>query len=211
MSSGDRYPYEVMKAFADSLWSYLAPVVRLHDVAGSVRRYSSDPNPPKHATCGDIELVLDADREAVMDYLRAKPDRCQDISGGERLVKFVLRHHARGKDVRIPVQLNFTRTLNTMWGTVNNYGWKYLLATGDYEWNQILVLERKFGGLKPAHIHKADGGPTSGFLHIDGEPLDTPTEQHVFDFYGIDFVQPHRRNAVTAREIRAQLIAQGVL
>lgn len=217
MSNGERYPFDMMLFIAEHLRDYLAPAVHQCDVAGSVRRHNGDPKRPQNATCGDIELVLDGDRDTVMTYLNAAPTRYEAISGGERLVKFTLYLPARGRDVRIPVQLNFATTLTSLlWGTVSNYGWKLLLATGDAEWNQFLVLNRKHGGLKPDRIHKAEKSTAStistiGFLHINTEPQHTPTEQHVFDLYGIPFVEPHRRTGATARELRVALATQGVL
>jgi DNA polymerase/3'-5' exonuclease PolX len=212
MSTGDRLPFRVMYPIAQRLWDYLAPVVRQHDIAGSVRRHASNPHPPPNATCGDIELVLDADREAVMDSLRAKPEQFRAIAGGPRLVTMAIHLAIRGQMVVIPVQLNFASTLESLlWGRVSNYGWKYWLATGDATWNRLVVLERKFGGLKPATVHKAESGPTGGFLHIGGMPCHTPDEQSVFDLYGIPFVPPYRRNDITVREVRVQSIGVKVL
>jgi hypothetical protein len=205
MSSGERIPFVYMPAVAERLWHYLAPAVRQHDIAGSVRRHASNPHPAPNATCGDIELVLDADREAVLECLLAKPEQFRRISGGDRLMNFAIHLAIQGRMVAIPVQLNFATTLETLlWGRVSNYGWKWWLATGDAVWNRLAVLEYKFGGLKPKHVHKAEGGPTEGFLHTGGTPCHTPDEQSVFDLYEIPFVPPHLRNEVTIRQLRMQ-------
>jgi DNA polymerase/3'-5' exonuclease PolX len=205
MSNGERIPFLYMHEIAQRLWQYLAPAVRQHDIAGSVRRHASNPHPPPNATCGDIELVLDADREAVLDYLKAKPEQFRQIRGGSRLVTFAIHLTLKGRMVAIPVQLNFAMTLtHLLWGTVSNYGWKWWLATGDATWNQLAVLERRFGGLKPPYLHKAASKTTEGFLHREGRPCHTPDEASVFALYGIPFVPPHLRNEVTVRELRMQ-------
>lgn len=217
MSAGERYPFEVAKMLADSLYNYLAPAATEHHIAGSVRRLSEDPKRPDDATCGDIELVLSADRQHLLSLLMAKPDKFRDVTGGDRLLKFNVHLPARGRGLVMPVQLNLASTLTSlMWGTVSNYGWKLLLATGDAEWNQFMVLNRKHGGLKPDRIHKAEPPKAStistiGFLHINTDPQHTPTELEVFNLYDLPHVPPHRRNATTARELRARLALEGVL
>lgn len=208
MSTGDRLPFPYMHEIAKRLHAYLAPAAQQYDIAGSVRRHADDPQCPTNATCGDIELVLDADREAVVDLLRAKPDQFRNISGGQRLVKCKIHMPIRGRAAVIPVQLNFATVLKSLlWDHVSNYGWKLLLATGDAMWNQLVVLDLKFGGLKPAHIHRVEANrSTTGFLHIDNNPCHTPDEESVFNLYGIPVVPPHRRNETTAREVRAHLL-----
>lgn len=212
MSQGQRLPYATMKLFADWLWDYFASSVTQHDVAGSIRRFASYPALPKGADCGDIELVLDGDRQAILAKLMAYPSRFKAVSGGDRLIKCEMHLAGRGGSLVVAVQLNLAATLDSLlWGRVNNYGWKLMLATGDADWNRLLVLERRYGGLKPAHLQKAEKGPTSGFIHIKDTPQHTPTEQAVFDLYGLPYVEPHRRNEVTARELRVLLAEQGVL
>jgi hypothetical protein len=211
VSKGHRLPYPLMRRFADHLWQYLAGAVRMHDVAGSVRRFAAYPSLPPGADCGDLELVLDGDRETVYRKLRAKPNAFRHISGGERLLKFQWHHPVAGREVVIDVQLNFATTLHTLeWGTVNNYGWKLLLATGDAAWNRLLVLDRRYGGLKPCTVQFLEGR-TSGFIHLADTPQHTPTERDVFDLYGLPYVAPHRRNEVTVRELRVALAEQRVL
>jgi hypothetical protein len=211
MSDNPRLPYATMKLIADALWDYFAGTVALHDIAGSVRRLASYPTLPKGADCGDIELVLDADRQTILAKLMASPSRFKQVTGGERLIKCEMHLTGRGKPLVVAVQLNLATTLHTLeWGTVNNYGWKYFLATGDADWNRLMVLDYRAGGLKPPTIRFVEGR-TSGFLHINNTPQHTPTEQAVFDLYGLPHVEPHRRNEVTARELRVALAGQGVL
>ena len=208
MSTGARLPFPYMYEIAKRLHAYLAPAAQEHDIAGSVRRHADDPQRPVTATCGDIELVLDGDRKAVVDLLHAKSQQFRNISGGQRLVKFEIHMPIRGKDAVIPVQLNFATILESLlWERVSNYGWKLLLATGDAMWNQLVVLDLKFGGLKPPHIHRVEAHrSTTGFLHIDNNPCHTPDEESVFALYGIPYISPHRRNEITAREMRAHLL-----
>lgn len=207
MSAGQRYPYPYMFALADNLRGLFSDAVERVAIAGSVRRHYDNPARFGDETCGDIELVISGDRDAVLAILNARP-AFHNISGGQRLIKCELV--TKNSRATVPVQLNFATTLNTLeWGTLSNYGWKLLLATGDWEWNRAIVTDVRHGGLKPANITKADGGPTSGFLHRGLVPQSTPTEESVFDLLGIPFVPPHRRHGVTAREIRAQLALQG--
>ena len=212
MSSGDRIPFPYMDEIAKRLWHYLAPAVQQHDIAGSVRRHAADPHRPATATCGDIELVLDADREAVVALLRAKPEQFRQISGGRRLVKGEIHMPIKGRGAVIPVQLNFATTLESLlWNRVSNYGWKLLLATGDAAWNQMAVTDLRYRGFKPSHLHRVEARcPTSGFLHSDNNPCHTPDEESVFALYGIPFVPPYRRNEVTAHEVRASLLGATV-
>lgn len=212
MSSGDRIPFVYMHEIAKRLWHYLAPAVRRHEIAGSVRRHAADPHCPVTATCGDIELVLDGDPEAVVARLRAKPEQFHHISGGRRLIKCEIHLPIKGRETVIPVQLNVATTLDSLlWQQVSNYGWKLLLATGDAAWNHLAVTDLRHGGFKPSHLHRVEARrPTTGFLHIDNEPCHTPDEESVFALYGIPFVPPYRRTEVTAREIRMQLLAVAV-
>lgn len=208
MSNGTRLPFVYMNEIAKRLWHYLAPAVRRHDIAGSVRRHATDPHCPATATCGDIELVLDGDREAVIGLLNTKPKEFRHISGGTRLLKCEIHMPMKGRGVVIPVQLNFATTLESLlWNRVSNYGWKLLLATGDAAWNHLAVTDLRLGGFKPIHLHRVEARrPTTGFLHIDNDPCHTPDEASVFALYGIPFVPPHRRTEGTAREIREHLL-----
>ncbi len=209
MSQGQRHPFDFVQQVANHLWTYLSPAAPRIAIAGSVRRLSCDPKRPADATCGDIELVLDGGRQEVGALLSKRPEVFHDISGGERLVKCNL--HTRAGAI-VPVQLNFATTISTLeWGALNNYGWKMILATGDWEWNRQFVLDRRYGGLKPSQLEKAEKGPTRGFWHEGDTPKHMPTEQDVFDLFGLPFVEPHRRTAVTARELRTQLANEGAL
>lgn len=215
MSTGTRHPYALMTKFSAALWTYLASLTNRIDVAGSIRRLDADPyERGATATCGDIELVLgDVTADEVRALLIAKPDAFPRVTGGERLIKTDWHVTVKGVPYVIPVQLNLATTLNTLeYGTLDNYGWKLILATGDAEFNHLLVTPRLHGGLKPRQLNKAQAKSRfDGFWHQGDTPLSTPTEADVFTLFGLPYIPPHQRTAATVAHLRADLQTQGGL
>lgn len=75
------------------------------------------------------------------------------------------------------------------------YGWILLLRTGPGDANKVLVTERRYGGLKPAHVTFQDGQ-----CFVDGEPYPLPTEQDVFDLFRIDYIPPEQRSVLAYKQ-----------
>jgi hypothetical protein len=206
-----RFPAPLAWELAESLWRYFAPICHptRYEIAGSLRRLRDrygygDPRGFAAHTVGDIDLVLDVGSD--LNAFRARLGRLSisDHTGKTRKHSFTL--HTRG--LAIPVQIHLATTLTTLqWGTVNNFGWLLLLATGDADFNRLLVSPQPYG-LRPAHLHKAEGGPTEGFLHIGGTPQDTPTETEAFGLHRLGYVRPAQRNSDTAHRLAALLKEQ---
>lgn len=211
MSTGPRYPWHFMTRLATSLWTYLASLTdRLH-TAGSIRRLDSDPYRNPTTTCGDIELVLgDVTADEVRALLARKPDAFPHVSGGERLIKTDWHVTSGGVAYVVPVQLNLATTLHTLeHGTLDNYGWKLILATGDAEFNHLLVTPLAYGGLKPRHLGKAPAkSPYDGFWHHGTFPVSTPDEAAVFALFGLPYVPPHQRNAAAVAHLRETVLKE---
>jgi DNA polymerase/3'-5' exonuclease PolX len=203
-----RFPTPLAWDLAERLWQYFAPVCHpmRYDITGSLRRlrdhygYAPCSGFERH-TVGDIDLVLDLTVDVSVFKARLARLPINNHTGKERKHSFILK--AQG--VEIPVQIHLATTHSSLtWGTVNNYGWLMVLNTGDEDFNRLLVSPQPYG-LRPSHIHKAEGGPTEGFLHVGGIPQHTPTEHEVFALHRLGYVRPSRRNAQTAHHLAGLL------
>jgi hypothetical protein len=209
MNHPTHYPAPLAWSIAENLWRYFAPLCQpqRYEVAGALRRLRDDLTGFRQAQVSSIDLVLDLTADLSMFKARLAQLSISNHTGKARKHAFTL--HTRG--VSIPVQIHLATTLATLqWGTVSNYGWLLLLYTGDDSFSRLLVTHQPYG-LRPFHIHKAEGGPTEGFLHINGIPQDTPTEQAAFALHRLGYVRPCQRNAETAYRLADLLKPQAYL
>jgi DNA polymerase/3'-5' exonuclease PolX len=165
-------------------------------VAGSLRR--------RLARIGDVEIVavpkteqrmggllgdvpiehdlLDERMDALLDA--GTVQQRLDVNGHPRwgpLVKYLTY-----RDVRVDL----------FCPSAERFGWILLLRTGPAAFSRQLVVAKdrrtKDGrpGLRPVYIATQDGWLT---WRTSGQRIPTPTEQHVFDLFGLPYLEPQER------------------
>lgn len=78
----------------------------------------------------------------------------------------------------------------------DRFGWILMLWTGPYKFSKQLVVARGKRtndgrpGLLPPHIKPSEGWLT---YRVSGERIETPTEQAVFDLFGLPYREPWER------------------
>jgi len=165
-------------------------------VAGSLRR--------RLAQIGDIEIVAEPKTEpgtsGLFDDMVTTRDLLDermselldsgtvqqrlDVNGHPRwgpLVKYLTY-----RDVRVDL----------FCPSAKRFGWILMLRTGPAAFSRQLVVAKdrrtKDGrpGLRPVYIAPQDGWLT---WRTSGQRIPTPTEQHVFDLFGLSYLEPWER------------------
>lgn len=194
---------DVMQA-VQTLWPVLEPCCERLEIAGSLRRGRS--------FCKDGEIVcvpkMVPDPTALFDgkpvsavvllldrllaegaiEIRTKEDGSR-LAWGERERCFTFQ------GVAIDV---FSCVGNDQWGL------KFLLRTGPYEFSKWIVTSRFDGGAMPPGMRSYqgaiwDGARKEGDKLIGGRMVPTPEEIDVFNVLGIDYIEPGERQPMWRR------------
>ena len=161
----------------------LSGVIVRGEIAGSVRRGKQD-------GIGDVDLVVQplslmADREkwcpAFLNTVRNSARwRVLNKHLSEETRRITLQS---AKDARFKVELYCAAE--------HRFGWILMLRTGPEDFCKALVQWAR----KRGHAF-AGGGMTRKNQAMTHEPIETPTEQHVFDALGIPFIPPEARTQI---------------
>lgn len=156
--------YDIIKRIADRTLSELVPFCERAEIAGSIRRKKKD--------CNDIEIVI--------------VPRTRDLAG---LADVVRRWHKVKGDIRgrytqrrLPegVKLDLFLTTPEKWGLI------YAIRTGSAEFNHYVLA---MGWNRKGYTSK------EGILypHQPGPCVYIREEKELFDFIGIEYVEPENR------------------
>jgi DNA polymerase/3'-5' exonuclease PolX len=178
MSKVPKHPYDDMIKHATRIADTISPFCERIEIAGSLRR--------QRKMIGDIEIVAIPRRPVTVFG--------EPIVGAPNDLAIFLNSKIRKDQYR----LNGDKLKSWYSGGVQvdlflperaNWGWRYMLSTGSGDFNKWLVTKRAWRGAMPANM-KSEGG----FLWRDGEKLETPTEQDVFDALGLPFIPATSRD-----------------
>lgn len=192
MSTKIQIPYWQALEVADELVDRLSPDCERIEIAGSIRR--------RKPHVSDIEIV------AIPKMEQLQPSMFGDASGGplrdaldERLSEMrlngdiLLRRSDSGASAwgrrlkraiyrDVPVDL-FSVLPPAQWGVI------MAIRTGPADFSRRFVTARWDGGLMPAGYRVRDGHIENG----RGQVVETPEERDVFEFLGIDWIEPEER------------------
>jgi len=178
-------PYKVVMPIAEALLEKLRPAFELFPepaILGSLRR--------EKAMIGDIEIIgvpkpvldlfLQSTGETYVDLLLAEWGVAL-TKNGQKQKQFIFTTRS-GEIYQVDL---FLQPDPETWGV------NFLLRTGSDRFNRRMVTRKSKHndfGLKP------DGYSLSGArVWYQGEKLDTPTEESIFELWGMDVVHPRER------------------
>lgn len=176
MSEGKRIAYDVAMDMALMVVRKISPLCDRVKVAGSLRRKKGD--------VGDIEIVC-------------IPKEQSDLFGNKfrsaDVISSLLKESGYGlhKDGEHYKQINLIHCMCDLFITTPEcWGVIYMIRTGSADFSHKMVTPKRYGGFMPSHLKVKEGRLWNG-----DTVLDTPEEEDVFSAYGIDFIEPERRNA----------------
>lgn len=174
MSKNRKRSYGKMKAIADRLILELSPHCERIEIAGSLRR--------KKAQIGDIEII--AIPSPYLD-LFGEPTGETEVDGWI-LIKGIrtTKNGAKYKQFRFKganVDL-FLQPDPATWGI------NMMIRTGSADFSRWMVTPKSQGGAMPDNLHVRNARLWRGSV-----ALETPNEDDVFDWYGMDFIEPEKR------------------
>lgn len=164
--------------------------VRL-EVVGSVRRQKE--------TVGDVELLYIPRLEARLFqstlFATGQVDQLADLVDYEirRLMGhglMVLRLNLRDRPIgygvmnKMLVHVSSGMGVDVFRTSEENWGMAMVVRTGPVEWNKAMMTVFQRLGFQ-AHAY--------GSVERDGERIDCPTEERVFELLGIDYIEPRDR------------------
>ena len=185
----------VADQIAAELVAELSPYTANIAVAGSIRR--------RRPEVRDIEIVA----------VPADPISRLDLFGNATVVSTTLHQllevlRSQGvirPDAEVPRWGQKYRRFSYRGATVDlfiveqgNWGYQLVLRTGPAAWNVGLVTPASRGGLLPPGVTAA-----GGYLRRGGQPLQTPTEQDVFELLGLPWVAPEERSGELPARVHA--------
>lgn len=170
-------------------------------VAGSLRR--------RLAVIGDVEIVavpkLGVDQTEVADLFGSRIEAAEVDRLDQRMEQLLdagtveKRLDRRGIPRWGPTLKYVTydgASVDLFTPCAERFGWILVLRTGPYKFSKQLVVPKGKRtddgrpGLMPAYIQAADGWLT---YRTSGERIETPTEQSVFDLFGLPYRDPWER------------------
>lgn len=187
MSDTPKRPYAEMLPKAQAIVQSLQPYVTRIEIAGSLRR--------AEAMIGDVEIVAipvfyadlfgelttDSAVDTWMGSLRNYPTFSL-IRGGDKLKSF----HLEGVKVDL-----FLQPDPATWGV------NYLIRTGPWFFSRWLVTKQQHGGACPNDLSVSDAR-----IWCNGTPLPTPDEEDVFRLFGMEWIAPADRAAITPEKFK---------
>lgn len=184
MSTTARRPIAQMLPVAEGIAERLHPYCARIEIAGSLRRRKPE--------IGDIEIVA-IPRDVTVNLLgELLTDEPTAVDGYLQRIAAHITLHKNGAKYK---QFSFTGNHGSSY-TVDlflqpdpaTWGVNYMIRTGSSQFSRKMVTARRMGGWCPDELRFKDGR-----IWRDGEPLDTPEEQDVFDALGIDWIEPEDR------------------
>lgn len=188
MSQGEKVPYEVASRIASQLVERFEPACEKVCVAGSIRRQRPE--------IGDIELIAIPRRGAnlfgepvgasqldeMLESLIALGaiEMSMPKRWGERLKSFSFESTG-GRLFKVDLFLQTEET----WGV------NLMIRTGSAEFARRMVTDKTRGGYKPSEFYFKEARL---WRHGEPEPLGTTSEESVFHYLGVDYVEPRNRN-----------------
>lgn len=184
MSEGPKIPIGIMKHVADRFIKYLEPFVSKISIAGSIRRECSEVH--------DIEVVVTPKDEFSMG--KAFPEGYKGMTtNGNRLKKFVYGEHAM-----YPIHIELYIT------TEADYGRILAIRTGSsafihinlaMRWNKLGWSGTENGLRRKVECdHKSTWRIKPEYKNCPTLPPVFDTEEHFFEFLGIEWVPPRQRS-----------------
>ena len=208
MSTGPRQPLATAQQIAERLCHAIIPVCRRGPfVAGSVRR--------GERSVGDIEIVCEPIQ--LNNLLHRLGQIGITTTGGERARR--LTHPIGGLPVTIhltqPEEAHHQAGLFTSTAPRGaNFGYIYMIRTGDGDFSHAMVTDVAHGGLRPPDI-QCGGGVGTGYVWRNGTAPHLPDEAALFAAWGLtaacqqlyraDIVPPRHRNANAVQGLRQAL------
>jgi len=198
MSSETKRPYTEVRPIAEQLRSLFAPHCERIEISGSLRR--------EKFMIGDIELVCIPKVESIVQgglfdsgtTVDTFPlyQQMDGLITSEKIVH--IEPQKWGKKYRA---FEFIAYLdNDKCGMFKvdmfiqpdpaTWGINYMIRTGSSDFSRKMVTPKMQGGYMPNSL-RIDGARVQDVN--SGKIYDTPTEQSVFDLYGMDYVVPSAR------------------
>jgi DNA polymerase/3'-5' exonuclease PolX len=196
-----RMPLDEAKGIAEEVKAAIADVCESVVIAGSIRREKEE--------VGDIELVCVPKFAEVLKKVDLFTEKLVKVN----LLEQRLYRMASAGDIIPSLKSNGTRKAWLGSGDaryiaaeyqevigvdffiqlpdrMDLYGWQLFLRTGPGDANQVMVTRRDQGGLKPNHLFIGEGRVVD---LRDDTPMMLPTEETVFDVWGMEFIPAPER------------------
>ena len=187
--------YEDAKHIADGLVELLAPSCARIEIAGGVRRKKESPH--------DIEIVCIpspgnprpefGDKRTYRTYLDKALVFLEDdrvlplkVKGGDKYKQYHINTDRFGVKLFIPFALDLFIVRPETWGVL------FTIRTGPHTFSRQIVTPKSLGGLLPDGYKVKDGRVWHADDPLD-TPIDLPEEQDFFDFLGIPWIAPEKR------------------
>jgi len=166
----EKYPYFEMHRISVGLVQRLRPACVRIEVVGSIRR--------REAEIGDIKII--AIPHTPLDALLAGM-QVSFFRNDTQHKQFLFSENRRRRGQVYQAEIFLQRDPAT-WGI------NMLLQTGTVDFNHQMVTPKRIGGLMPNDFQIRDARVWFG-----GLALDTPTEESVFELWGMDWIAPEDR------------------
>lgn len=186
MSDTVKRPYAQVMRVAEVLVSSLLPACHRIEIAGSLRR--------ERPLVGDIEIVaIPQIITKTQANLFGEPlsETAESMVDGV-LESWPLTFHKNGpkyKQFSFEWQPGWTFKVDLfLQPDPATWGWNFMIRTGSADFSKKMVVPCRFGGYKPEWA-TVEGAR----VWREGKALDTREESHVFELWGMEFIEPKDR------------------